>query len=41
MGGYAIRNLEEIEDSAVRFGLSPQLETHFARARIVEGFWAS
>lgn len=31
MSGYAIRNLEEIEDSAVKFGLSPQLETHFAR----------
>lgn len=31
MAGYAIRNLEEIEDSAVKFGLSPQLETHFAR----------
>jgi len=31
MTGYAIRNLEEIEDSAVKFGLSPQLETHFAR----------
>jgi mannose-6-phosphate isomerase-like protein (cupin superfamily) len=31
MTGYAIRNLQEIEDSAVKFGLSPQLETHFAR----------
>jgi mannose-6-phosphate isomerase-like protein (cupin superfamily) len=31
MTGYAIRNLQEIEDSAVKFGLSPQLESHFAR----------
>jgi mannose-6-phosphate isomerase-like protein (cupin superfamily) len=31
MTGYAIRNLQEIEDSAVKFGLSPQFETHFAR----------
>jgi mannose-6-phosphate isomerase-like protein (cupin superfamily) len=31
MTGYVIRNLQEIEDSAVKFGLSPQLETHFAR----------
>jgi uncharacterized cupin superfamily protein len=31
MTGYAIQNLEEIEDSAVKYGLSPQLETHFAR----------
>jgi mannose-6-phosphate isomerase-like protein (cupin superfamily) len=31
MTDYAIRNLQEIEDSAVKFGLSPQMETHFAR----------
>jgi mannose-6-phosphate isomerase-like protein (cupin superfamily) len=31
MTGYAIRNLQEIEDSAVKFRLSPQMETHFAR----------
>jgi mannose-6-phosphate isomerase-like protein (cupin superfamily) len=29
--GYAIRNLKEIEDSAVKFGLSPQMESRFAR----------
>lgn len=28
---YAIRNLKEIEDSAVKFGLSPQMESRFAR----------
>ena len=31
MTGYAIQNLEEIEDSAVKYGLSPQMESHFAR----------
>jgi mannose-6-phosphate isomerase-like protein (cupin superfamily) len=31
MTGYAIRNLKEIEDSAVKFGLSPQMESRFAR----------
>jgi mannose-6-phosphate isomerase-like protein (cupin superfamily) len=31
MTGYAIRNLREIEDSAVKFGLSPQMESRFAR----------
>lgn len=31
MSGYAIRNLKKIEDSAVKFGLSPQMESHFAR----------
>ena len=31
MPGYAIRNLKEIEDSAVKFGLSPQMESRFAR----------
>jgi len=29
--GYTIKNLKEIEDSAVKFGLSPDLESHFAR----------
>jgi len=29
MPGYAVRNLE-IEDSAVKFGLSPQMESRFA-----------
>jgi mannose-6-phosphate isomerase-like protein (cupin superfamily) len=27
---YTVANLEEVEDSAVKFGLSPDLETHFA-----------
>jgi uncharacterized cupin superfamily protein len=31
MSGYAIRNLKEIEDSAVKFGLSPRMESRFAR----------
>jgi uncharacterized cupin superfamily protein len=31
MPGYAVRNLKEIEDSAVKFGLSPQMESRFAR----------
>ena len=31
MAGYTLRNLEEIEDSAVTFGFSPDLESHFAR----------
>jgi hypothetical protein len=31
MTGYAIRNLKEIEDSAVKFGLSPEMESRFAR----------
>jgi mannose-6-phosphate isomerase-like protein (cupin superfamily) len=31
MTGYAIQNLEEIEDAAVKYGLSPQMESHFAR----------
>jgi mannose-6-phosphate isomerase-like protein (cupin superfamily) len=29
MAGYTIRNLKEIEDSAVKFGLSPDLEARF------------
>lgn len=31
MPGYAVRNLKEIEDSAVKFGLSPRMESRFAR----------
>lgn len=31
MPGYAIRNLKEIDDSAVKFGLSPRMESRFAR----------
>jgi mannose-6-phosphate isomerase-like protein (cupin superfamily) len=34
MTGYAIRNLKEIEDSAVKFGLSPQMESRFARKEL-------
>jgi len=28
---HAVRNLKELEDSAVQFGLSPQVEARFAR----------
>jgi mannose-6-phosphate isomerase-like protein (cupin superfamily) len=28
---YTVANLKELEDSATRFGLSPQLESRFAR----------
>lgn len=31
MSGYTIKNLKEIEDQAVKFGLSPNLEARFAR----------
>ena len=32
MSGFTLTNLkEEVEDSAVKFGLSPDLESHFAR----------
>ena len=31
MTGYTVRNLKEIEDSAVGGGLSPELEARFAR----------
>jgi len=34
MPGYAVRNLKEIEDSAVKFGLSPQMESRFAREEL-------
>ncbi|HSK17221.1 MAG TPA: cupin domain-containing protein [Gaiellaceae bacterium] len=32
MPGYSVENLKEIEDSAVAFGLSPDVEARFARA---------
>lgn len=31
MAGHTVRNLKELEDSAERFGLSPDLEARFAR----------
>lgn len=31
MASYTVRNLQEVEDSAPAFGLSPQLEARFAR----------
>jgi mannose-6-phosphate isomerase-like protein (cupin superfamily) len=31
MTGYAIRNLKELDDSAVSFGLAPNMEARFAR----------
>ena len=31
MAGHTIKNLKRIEDSAVKFGLSPGLEARFAR----------
>jgi mannose-6-phosphate isomerase-like protein (cupin superfamily) len=31
VSGHSVRNLKELEDSAVGFGLSPQLEARFAR----------
>ncbi len=31
MSGYTIKSLKEVEDQAVRFGLSPDLESRFAR----------
>jgi mannose-6-phosphate isomerase-like protein (cupin superfamily) len=31
MTDYAIRNLKDLDDSAVQFGLSPQVEARFAR----------
>jgi len=30
MPEYTVKNLKEIEDSAVKFGLAPNLEAHFA-----------
>jgi mannose-6-phosphate isomerase-like protein (cupin superfamily) len=34
MADYTIRNLKEIEDSAVKGGLSPNLEARFARGAL-------
>jgi quercetin dioxygenase-like cupin family protein len=31
VAGYTITNLKEIDDAAVKFGLSPDLESRFAR----------
>jgi mannose-6-phosphate isomerase-like protein (cupin superfamily) len=31
MGDYTIKNLKDVEDSAVSFGLSPDVEARFAR----------
>lgn len=31
MGDYAIQHLKDLDDSAVQFGLSPQVEARFAR----------
>jgi len=31
MTAYTLRNLKDVEDQAVKFGLSPQLEARFAR----------
>ena len=31
MSGHTIKNLREVEDSAVKFGFSPDLEARFAR----------
>jgi quercetin dioxygenase-like cupin family protein len=31
MSGYTIKSLKEVEDQAVRFGLSPDMESRFAR----------
>lgn len=31
MSGYTLKNLKQVDDSAVSFGLSPAMETRFAR----------
>ena len=31
MSDYTVMNLEDVEDSAPKFGLAPDLEAHFAR----------
>ena len=31
MGDYTLKNIKEMDDAAVRFGLSPQMESRFAR----------
>jgi mannose-6-phosphate isomerase-like protein (cupin superfamily) len=36
MAGYTLKNLkDDVEDSATKYGLSPALETHFAREPLV------
>lgn len=32
MSAYTVKNLKDIEDSAVKFGLSPGMESRFARS---------
>jgi mannose-6-phosphate isomerase-like protein (cupin superfamily) len=34
MSDYAITNITDLEDSAVKFGLSPQVEARFGRAAL-------
>jgi quercetin dioxygenase-like cupin family protein len=31
VSGYTLKNLKQIDDAAVRYGLSPQMESRFAR----------
>jgi mannose-6-phosphate isomerase-like protein (cupin superfamily) len=31
VAGYALKNIKELEDSAVQFGLAPQVEARFGR----------
>src|SRR4029079_1643397 len=34
MSDYAIQNIKDLEDSAVKFGLSPQVEARFGRTAL-------
>ncbi len=34
MSDYSIQNIKELEDSAVKFGLSPQVEARFGRSAL-------
>ena len=34
MSDYAIKNIRDLEDSAVKFGLSPQVEARFGRTAL-------
>ena len=34
MGGFTLKNLMDVEDSAVKFGFSPALESRFARGAL-------
>lgn len=34
VSAYSVKNLKEIEDSAVKFGLAPEMEAHFASAAL-------